>query len=81
MNDKVHDSQRAQFKCRLLTSTYMRQSNRAVFNQFVVDLMCKIRRAAPETRQHFMVECQPLQEVRHNVHVYKAPVCHGHKLR
>ena len=60
----IYDSRRAQIKCRILTGTYILQSNRAVFNQYAVDPMCKICESGPENRQHFLVECQPPQEVR-----------------
>ena len=69
VRNNVHDSRRAQLKCRLLTGIYTLQSNRAVFNQFAVDPMCKICGTAPETRQHFLVECHYLQEVRHDVYM------------
>ena len=40
------------------------QSNRAVFNQHAVDATCKLCRSAPETRQHFLIECQALSDER-----------------
>ena len=64
VRDNVYDSRRAQTKCRLLTGTYTLQSNKAVFNQHAVDPTCKLCRGAPETRQHFLVECQALQKER-----------------
>ncbi|MES9904845.1 MAG: reverse transcriptase domain-containing protein [Sedimenticola sp.] len=57
VHDNVHDSRRAQLKCRLLTGTYNLQSNRAVFNQHNVNPICKMCRIDPETRQHFLAEC------------------------
>ena len=64
VRDSVYDSRRAQTKCRLLTGTYTLQSNRAFFNQHAVDATCKMCRSAPETRQHFLVECQALSDER-----------------
>ena len=64
VRDNVYDSRRAQAKCRLLTGTYTLQSNKAVFNQHAVDPTCKLCHGAPETRQHFLVECQALQKER-----------------
>ena len=48
----------------LYTSTYTLQSNRAVFNKHAVDPTCKLCRSAPETSQHFLVECQALNDER-----------------
>ena len=64
VRNSVHDSRRAQLKSRLLTGTYTLQSNRAVFNQFAVDPTCKLCEKSPETRQHFLAECQTLHRVR-----------------
>ncbi len=60
VRDNVHDSRRAQLKCRILTGTYNLQSNRAVFNQYRVDPTCKLCDEQPETRQHFLAECEAL---------------------
>ena len=57
VRDNIHDSKRAQLKCKLLTGTYILQSNRAVFNQYSVNSTCKLCELAPETRQHFIGEC------------------------
>ena len=64
VHNNLHDSRRAQLKSRILTGTYTLQSNRAVFNQFAVDPTCKLCDKGPETRQHFLAECQTLQQVR-----------------
>ena len=64
VRDNVYDSRRAQTKCRLLTGTYILQSNGAVFNQHAVDATCKLFSSPPETRQHFLVECQALSDER-----------------
>ena len=64
VRNSVHDSRRAQLKSRLLTGTYTLQSNRAVFNQFAVDPTCNLCEKSPETRQHFLAECQTLHCVR-----------------
>ena len=42
VHDNIHDSQRAQLKCRLLTGKDTLQSNRAVFNQFAVNPTCRV---------------------------------------
>ena len=56
------DSRRAQLKSRILT--YTLQSNRAVLTSSQVDPTCRLCENSPETRQHFLAECQILQHVR-----------------
>ena len=56
VRNNLHDGRRAQIKCKLLTETYIRQANRAAFNQYAVNSTCKLRSTAPETRQHFIGE-------------------------
>jgi hypothetical protein len=51
-------------KAKLLTGTYTLQANRAVFNQYEVDKTCPLCGMGPENRQHFMLECPSLQDVR-----------------
>ena len=69
VRNNIHDSRRAQLKCRILTGTYTLQSNRAVFNQFAVDPICKLCEKSPETRQHFIAECQTLQHARQDFYM------------
>lgn len=57
VRNSVHDSIRAQLKCKLLTGTYILQANRAAFNQHAVNPTCKLCSEGPETRQHFLTEC------------------------
>ena len=57
IRDNIHDSRRAQIKCKILTSTYILQANRATFNQYSVNPTCKLCCRDPETRQHFVGEC------------------------
>ena len=64
VRNSVSDSRGAQLKCKLLTGTYIIQSNRAVFNQHQVDPTCKLCSAAPETRQHFIAECSVYERER-----------------
>ena len=58
VRDNIHDSKRAQIKCKLLTGTYILQANRAAFNQYAVNATCKLCQSAPETRQHFIGVCR-----------------------
>ena len=48
----IHDSRRAQIKCKLLTGTYILQVNRAAFNQYAVNPTCKLCNTA-ETKTAF----------------------------
>lgn len=57
VRNSIIDNRLAQLKCKLLSGTYTLQGNRAAFNQYTVDATCKLSLAAPETRQHFLVEC------------------------
>ena len=59
-------SRRAQLKCRAPTGIYILQSNRTVFNQFTIDPTCKLCEQGPDTRQHFLAECQTLHHIRQN---------------
>ena len=58
------DVQRASVKARLLTGTYMLQTNKAVFNQFKVKATCYLCNDGDETRLHFIVICSALQGCR-----------------
>ena len=69
IRDSVFDSRRAQLKCRLLTGTYTLQSNKAVFNQHLVDPTCKLCKGAPENRQHFLAECPAYGEAREKLSI------------
>ena len=62
VRDRIHDSRRAQLKSKLLTGTYILQGNRAAFNQYQVKSTCNFCTAAPETRQHFIIECAGLKD-------------------
>ena len=62
--NSIYDSRRAQLKSKLLTGTYILQGNRAVFNQFQVNPTCRLCKADPETRQHFISKCSFLNNER-----------------
>ena len=64
VRNSIYDSRRAQLKSKLLTGTYILQGNRAVFNQFQVNPTCRLCKAEPETRQHFISECSFLNNER-----------------
>ena len=64
VQNSIYDSRRAQLKSKVLTGTYILQGNRAVFNQFQVNLTCRLCTVDPETRQHFISECSFLNNER-----------------
>ena len=49
VRDNIHDSKRAQIKCKLLTGAYILQANRAAFNQYAVNATCKLCQSAPDS--------------------------------
>ena len=59
VHDNIHNSRRAHLKCCLLTGTCTLQSS-------VQTVCCKPYLksvwTSPETRQHYLAECQPLQK-------------------
>ena len=65
--DAGHDImsvQKAGWKARLMTGTYMLQANRARFNQHQVDPMCLLCCKEPENVEHFLLRCESLTHVR-----------------
>ena len=64
VRNNIHDNRRAQFKCKLLTGTYILQANRAAFNQYSVNPTCKLCSKEPETREHFIAKCDFYDSVR-----------------
>ena len=51
-------------KARLLTGSYLLQANRVRFIQLSVNPMCPLCKQAPETREHFIVTCKCLKDIR-----------------
>jgi endonuclease/exonuclease/phosphatase family metal-dependent hydrolase len=58
------DATRAAVKAKLLTGTYMLQSNKAKFNQYQIDETCPLCDDGMEDRKHFIVVCRCLQLTR-----------------
>ena len=54
----------AEVKVRLLTGTYILQSNRAKFNQFNEGPTCQLCNKYPETREHFLITCEAFHVLR-----------------
>ena len=65
-----HDVEKAAIKARLLTGTYTLQANRHRFNQYEVDKTCELCSMDTEDREHFILHCTALEEVR-NKHIAK----------
>ncbi|MEW8544949.1 MAG: hypothetical protein AB2693_15595, partial [Candidatus Thiodiazotropha sp.] len=58
------DIYRIPVKNKILTGTYILQSNRAKFNQNEVNPMCQLCHTDDETLKHFLLDCQELDPVR-----------------
>ena len=56
--------QRAGWKARLMSGTYMLQATRARFNQFEVDPTCLLCCKEPENIEHFLLRCESLNKIR-----------------
>ena len=55
---------KAGFKAKLMTGTYVLQSNRAKFNQYSVDPACLLCGDDTKDMIHFLLKCQSLSEPR-----------------
>ena len=55
---------KAGFKAKLMTGTYVLQSNRAKFNQYSVDPTCLLCGDDAEDMIHFLLKCRCLSEPR-----------------
>lgn len=55
---------RAQVKVKMLTGSYILQSNRSKFNKYAVSDTCPLCKCASENLSHFLLECPSLQPVR-----------------
>ena len=65
--DAGHDImsvQKAGWKARLMTGSYMLQATRARFNQHQVDPTCLLCCKEPENVEHFLLRCESLTQVR-----------------
>ncbi len=57
------DTIRSKIRLKLISGTYILQSNRPSFNQHN-SKMCPLCRSGVETRQHFILECEVLNDAR-----------------
>ena len=55
---------KAGMKARLMTGTYVLQSNRAKFNQYSVNPTCLLCGEDPEDLEHFLLKCRALTVIR-----------------
>ena len=60
----IQDIQRAEIMAKLLTGTYILQTNRSRFNQFNVNPTCGLCLSHPETREHFISQCISFSDIR-----------------
>ena len=63
-NFSARDANRIPVKSKMLTGTYLLQSNRAAFNNVQVDPTCMLCKESEETLTHFILECSVLDSVR-----------------
>ena len=55
---------KASIKARVMTCTYVLQSNRAKFNQYKINPTCTLCGEEPEDQEHFLLRCRSLSETR-----------------
>ena len=55
-------------KLKIITGTYLLQSNSAAFNQSAIDPTCLLCRKEPETLEHFLLSCETLDSVRRPIY-------------
>lgn len=60
----VKDVPRIHTKTRLLTGTYILQTNRASFNQNQIDPVCLLCKKENETLEHFILHCDALEHIK-----------------
>ena len=60
----ARDIARLSVKLRLMTGTYYLQSNKAAFNQNMIDPIWLVCQMEPETLEHFLLDCNVLAETR-----------------
>ena len=64
VSNTVKDVRKAITKARILTGTYMLQTQKAKFNKSEVDPRCPICRLEDETLQHILTDCPAYNDVR-----------------
>ncbi|KAH3753379.1 hypothetical protein DPMN_188015 [Dreissena polymorpha] len=61
---KQHEIQRAEIKARLITGTFILQSNAMKYNKSEVSATCKLCEVDDETREHLLGRCSALNRLR-----------------
>jgi hypothetical protein len=59
-----HQVKQAEVKAIILTNTYTLQSNRAKYNQHMVNDTCQLCKTGTKDREHFILKCKSLEHVR-----------------
>ena len=73
----ARETTRVHTKLKLATGTYILQTNRASFNQNMVDPTCLLCKSAEETTQHFLLECPELAATRNPIIDSLLEACSG----
>ncbi|MES9879262.1 MAG: reverse transcriptase domain-containing protein [Sedimenticola sp.] len=66
VNSNTTDVKRGIIKARMLTGTYLLQTNKAKFNKYEVDATCPLCRLEPEDISHMLTRCPALHQSRVN---------------
>ncbi|KAH3741334.1 hypothetical protein DPMN_048058 [Dreissena polymorpha] len=61
---KQHEVQRTEIKARLITGTFILQSNAKTYNKSEVSATCKLCGVDDETREHLLGSCSALSQLR-----------------
>ena len=61
---RQHEVQRAEIKARLITGTFILQSNAMKYNKSEVSATCKLCGVDDETREHLLGRCSALSQLR-----------------
>ncbi|MES9904544.1 MAG: reverse transcriptase family protein [Sedimenticola sp.] len=67
LNSNTNDVKMGITKARILTGTYLLQSNKAKFNKYEVNETCPLCRLGPEDREHMLTRCPALLQSRQRV--------------
>ena len=60
----IQDIRRIPTRLKIVTGTYILQTNRAVYSKHLISATCNLCRNADETLQHFVLCCEALQDIR-----------------
>ena len=60
----IQDIRRIPTRLKIVTGTYILQTNRAVYSTHLISATCNLCRNADETLQHFVLCCEALQDIR-----------------